>query len=49
MQKLEQKISNKVNVQKRLLKKVFIDFGPYPMMKQWQISKKDQEKREKEV
>ena len=37
LQELESKIQSKVNNQKRDIKKIFIDFGPYPLSKNWQV------------
>ena len=41
IQELESKIQTKVNTQKRQINKIFIDFGPYPLSKNWQVKKKE--------
>lgn len=39
--RLEARIKFKVTKENRSLKKIYIDFGPYPLSKSWQIKKKE--------
>ena len=39
VKRLEARIRFKVNKENRSLNKIFIDFGPYPLIKAWQIKK----------
>ena len=48
LQKFEEKIQHKVNVQRRKLDRIFIDFGPYPMCKTWQLKGKELVKNEED-
>jgi hypothetical protein len=41
VKRLEARVKFKVNKENRSLSKIFIDFGPYPLLKAWQIKKKD--------
>ena len=41
VKRLEARVKFKVNKENRSLNKIFIDFGPYPLLKAWQIKKKD--------
>lgn len=44
--RLEARIKFKVNKENRNLNKINIDFGPYPLKKAWQITKKEKEQIE---
>lgn len=44
--RLESRIKFKVNKENRNLNKIYIDFGPYPLSKAWQIKKKEKEQIE---
>ena len=46
VKRLEARIKFKVNKENRSLNKIFIDFGPYPLLKAWQIRKKEKEQIE---
>lgn len=46
VKRLEARIKFKVNKENRSLNKIFIDFGPYPLIKAWQIKKKEKEQIE---
>lgn len=46
VKRLESRIKFKVNKENRSLNKIFIDFGPYPLLKAWQIKKSEKERIE---
>jgi hypothetical protein len=49
VKRLESRIKFKVNKENRSLNKIFIDFGPYPLLKSWQIKKSEKEKIENQT
>ena len=49
VKRLEARIKFKVNKENRSLNKIFIDFGPYPLIKAWQIKKKEKEQIENQI
>lgn len=49
VKRLEARIKFKVNKENRSLNKIFIDFGPYPLIKTWQIRKQEKEEIENRI
>lgn len=49
VKRLEARIKFKVNKENRSLNKIFIDFGPYPLLKSWQIRKSEKERIENRI
>ena len=49
VKRLEARIRFKVNKENRSLNKIFIDFGPYPLIKAWQIRKQEKEEIENRI
>ena len=49
VKRLEARIKFKVNKENRSLNKIFIDFGPYPLLKAWQIRKAEKEQIENRI
>ena len=43
LKSFESKIKHKVNKENRSINRIFVDFGPYPLLKLWQISKEEKE------